>query len=85
MNKDKLITANSISNKIIELTNHRQNVDRVIHERNEICLSLIGNYSNDHVKLKEELMPVKSEHLIDAYKASIDAEIAKLEIKFSML
>jgi hypothetical protein len=85
MKIEKLKIANEINAKIKDLNDHKKEAMFRISQSGKIDIRLIGDSYNYTTKLRQELLPVTLESLIESYYASIDAEIKRLEIKLEML
>lgn len=85
MKKENLKLANEIQKKIIDLDDYKKEIINKINLRQKIDIRMIGEYQSDTLELRPELSPVPFEVFIEAYCASIEAEIKKLEIKLEML
>ena len=85
MKKENLKLANEIQKKIIDLDDHKKGIINKIDRREKIEIRVIGESYNDTLALRPELSPVPFDVFIEAYYASIDAEIKNLEARFEML
>ena len=85
MKKENLKLANEIQKKIIDLDDHKKGIINRINRREKIDIRVIGEGYSDTLALRPELSPVPFDVFIEAYYASIDAEMKKLEFKLEML
>ncbi len=85
MKKENLKIANEIEAKIKDLDDHRRDVAYKITQAEKIDIRIRGDNNNYLSKLRPELSPVPFNTFIEAYYATIDAEIKKLELRLEML
>ena len=85
MKIEKLKIANEIQAKIKDLKEHKDEIADIIIEAKGVDLRLIGDSQYRVTRLRPEVSPVTFNQFIEAYTASIDAEIKVLEVKLEML